>query len=237
MKDKIKDSYNQLANDYANRVDVRSYYNTDYERPAMLKEIPASLNGYHVLDAGCAAGWYTEQFIQRGATVTATDLSPEMVEAAKKRVKNEADVRCLDLEQKLPFQDKSFDFVVSSLALHYIEDWSITFQEFHRLLKPGGAFLFSVHHPFMDVQMSEKGDYFSKELIIDIWKREGKSIEVPFYRRSLQAICQEVLKHFSLEKIIEPQPVKELESKDKKAYEKLMKNPHFLIIKGMKQRQ
>lgn len=236
MKDKIIDSYRQLASDYEHRVDVRSYYNIDYERPAMMKEMPTSLNGFHVLDAGCAAGWYTEQFIYRGAKVTATDISPEMVEATKRRVGNKAEVLCIDLERNLPMEDEAFDMIVSSLVLHYIEDWSATFREFHRLLKPGGVLLFSVHHPFMDFQMSKKGDYFSNELIVDIWKRDGKSIEVPFYRRSLQTICQETLKWFFIEKLIEPQPIEELKAKDKDAYHKLINNPHFLIMKGIKQK-
>lgn len=232
MSKSVKDSYNELAYDYEHNVDTQALYNIHYERPAMMNLLPQDLKGMAVLDAGCAAGWYTEQFIKRGARVTAMDLSPEMVAATKRRVGDQAEVLCLDLAEKLPFKDASFDFIVSSLVLHYVKDWGPTFQEFKRILKPDGILLFSVHHPFMDISMSQNQDYFSTEFIIDQWKRQGKFIEVTFYRRPLHLIVNETLAHFTLEKLIEPQPTKDFEKKNPAAYEKLMKNPHFMIIKA-----
>ncbi len=52
----------------------------------MLRNIPNNIRNMRVLDAGCAAGWYTEQLINRGASVIAIDLSPDMVDATKKNV-------------------------------------------------------------------------------------------------------------------------------------------------------
>ena len=234
MDNRVKETYNQLANDYEHNVDTKSLFNTEYERPAMMKLIPTNLTNMKVLDAGCAAGWYTSQLVQLGADVVATDISPQMVEATKRRIGGKAEVLCLDLEKKLPFQDKSFDYIVSSLVLHYIKDWSKTFSEFRRVLKPNGKFLFSVHHPFMDIKLSKNGDYFSKELILDIWKREGKLIEVPFYRRPLNEIINETFQYFTIEKVIEPQPTDEFKRVELERYERLMKKPHFIIVEATK---
>ena len=229
---RVKETYNQLASDYEHRVDTNNVYNVDYERPAMMKQFPHDMNGIKLLDAGCAAGWYTEQLSKLGAEVIATDISPEMVAATKRRVGKGVEVFCLDLEEKLPFDDASFDYIVSSLVLHYIEDWGKVFRAFKRVLKPNGIFLFSTHHPFMDIKLAENNDYFSTELIIDQWKRGNKTIDVPFYRRPMHVILNETLTYFTIEDVIEPQPTKHFERKNPKKYEKLMKNPHFLIVKA-----
>lgn len=234
MTEHVIQAYNQLANDYEFNVDQRSLYNTEYERPEMIKQLPTDLHNLRVLDAGCAAGWYTSQLIHAGATVTAIDVSPKMVEATKRRVKDTANVLCLSLEEELPFEDHSYDLVISSLVLHYLKDWELTLKEFYRILKPGGQLLFSVHHPSMDVKKTKQEDYFSHELIIDHWNRDGEIIEVPFYRKPMQSIINDTLSYFTLDSLIEPQPTAEFQKKDPKGYHKLMITPHFLIIKASK---
>lgn len=234
MNNRIRDTYNQLANDYEHVVDTTNAYNIDYERPAMMKILPEDMSHMKVLDAGCAAGWYTLQLVNRRGKVTATDISPEMVAATKRRLGENAEILCLDLAEKLPFNDESFDLIISSLVLHYIKDWNRTFREFSRILKPNGKIIFSTHHPFMDIKLSENKDYFTPELIIDQWKRAGKLIEVPFYRRPLHVIINETSTFFNIEKVIEPQPTKAFKLKKPKKYEILMNNPHFLIVKGTK---
>jgi len=42
------------------------------------------------------------------------------------------------------------------------------------------------------------------------------------------------LSYFSIEKLIEPQPTREFKIQVPEKYEKLMKNPHFMIVKAMK---
>ncbi|OCA90474.1 ubiquinone biosynthesis methyltransferase UbiE [Bacillus sp. FJAT-27225] len=232
MKDKVKDTFNQLARIYENTVDTTSLYNTEYERPSMLEQLPQDLKTMKVLDAGCAAGWYTLQLVNRGANVVATDISPEMVSSTRRRVGDKADVLCLDLEGKLPFEENSFDLIISSLTLHYIRDWNDTFSEFQRILKPNGVFLFSIHHPFTDIHLLKDANYFSTELILDKWYKEGKYFEVPFYRRPLHKILNETITYFSIEKIIEPKPTMAFKKRAPDKYESLMKKPQFLIIKA-----
>ncbi|MGM0896500.1 MAG: class I SAM-dependent methyltransferase [Bacillota bacterium] len=234
MKDRIKETFNSLAGAYEHSIDTQNLYNSEYERPAMLGQLPKDLREQRILDAGCAAGWYTEQSVGRGAQVTAVDMSPEMAAAAKRRVGDRADVMCLDLASVLPFEDGVFDYIVSSLTLHYIEDWELTFTEFHRILKLGGVLLFSVHHPFIDIKLSREMDYFSTELIVDKWKKEGKVHEVPFFRRPFSDILAKTLLHFSMEDVIEPKPTQKFKELDTERYERLMKAPNFLIVKAIK---
>ncbi|WP_026675640.1 class I SAM-dependent methyltransferase [Alkalihalobacterium bogoriense] len=233
MKDKIKEVFNELACVYEQTVDTTSLYNSEYERPAMLGKLPHNLKDMNVFDAGCAAGWYTSQLMERGANVVASDISPEMVRSTKRRVGEKAKVICLDLEEKLPFEENTFDYIVSSLTLHYIKDWSHTFNEFKRILKPNGILFFSVHHPFSDMKLLKNANYFSTELIIDKWNKEGKSYEVPFYRRPLHVLLNDTLTFFSIEEVTEPKPTINFKAQAPEKYEMLMNAPQFLIIKAV----
>ena len=164
----------------------------------------------------------------------AIDMSQEMVSAAKRRVDNRAQMLCLDLGEQLPFKDESFDFILSSLTLHYLKDWEGTFTEFRRVLKPGGRFLFSIHHPLTDIRLLDQPDYFSTELIVDEWKKDGNTFKVPFYRRPLHEILNRTLAHFELLQVVEPLPTETFEERDPDRFQRLMKEPNFLIIEARK---
>ncbi|MGR6000496.1 class I SAM-dependent methyltransferase [Bacillus cereus] len=232
MKDSIKDTYDKLASTYKENLDFANPYNSYYERPAMMELIPKELEGKKILDAGCAAGWYTSQFIGRGANVTAIDVSPEMVKAAKENIGEEATFLCHDLQETLPFEDNTYDVIVSSLTLHYLENWNQVFQEFRRVLKPGGELIYSIHHPFMDFTKFPCKNYFEKQLLIDTWVKPNITIEVKFFRRSLQDILNETTNYFVLEEIVEPKAIEKMKEVDEKSYYYLNTNPHFLIIKA-----
>lgn len=233
---RIAEAYDQLAHDYEYSVDVNNAYNTDYERPAMMGLLPTDLSGMSVLDAGCAAGWYTEQLLSLHAQVWAIDISEEMVAAAKRRVDGRAQVMCHDLSEALPFEDSSFDIVLSSLTLHYISDWNATFLEFARVLREPGRLLFSINHPFMDFTKNDTKDYFSTRVIKDYWGVQDlpDPVEIQFYRRSLQDVVNMTTRHFILDRVVEPQPLPTLEQKRPHTYRRLMTQPYFLIVAAHK---
>lgn len=241
MKEKIMSAFNRLSSDYEKHVDQASGHNAYYERPAMISLLPADLQRMNILDAGCAAGWYTSYFIQQGAQVTAIDLSPDMVEACRRRVGSKATVIQADLSEALPFPGQSFDLIVSSLTLHYIDDWAPTFREFLRIMKPGACLLFSVHHPFMDFRHFSRPDYFAHEIITEVWnKEEAGPVEVSFYRRAMQEIVNSTSACFTLEAIHEPRPIAgdlsdpAYSSWHAKWFNHLMTHPHFLIVQARK---
>lgn len=228
------DSYEKMAEYYFECVDTKPF-NAYYERPATLSLLP-DINGKKVLDAGCAAGWYSKWLLDNGAKVTAIDFSPHMIEMTRKRIGEQADIRMADLNEPLNFiEDKSIDVIVSSLTLHYIKDWNPVMAEFNRILKPLGSLVLSVHHPFMDFTYFHRENYFLTEIIEDEWDTNIGKVKVQFYRRPLCNIISPIIDAgFIIEKLIEPMPTEKFKELHLKIYEKLTRNPQFLFLRARK---
>lgn len=234
-KPDIPFSYDSIADTYAASID-ESPYNALYERPAMLGLLPP-VDGRRILEAGCGAGWYTEQLLSRGARVTALDESAAMVEHTRRRVaalpadaRERAEVRRADLREPLGFAaDASYDGIVSALVMHYMRDWSRALAEFRRVLAPGGWLLFSTHHPAVDAaRLPEGGDYFDVVQEEDVWKRIGL---VRFYRRPLMAISDALADAgFGIERIVEPRPGEAFRQARPDAYPQLLRQPEFILF-------
>lgn len=118
------------------------------DRAADLDRIWAALDlrpGARLLDAGCGSGQYALALAARGAVVTGSDLSPEMIRIAKGHaVAVGADVtwRVGDLAE-LDSAD-SFDAIHARVVLHCVPDLPAALATLRRVLRPGGRLLVSV---------------------------------------------------------------------------------------------
>ncbi|MBA3714656.1 MAG: class I SAM-dependent methyltransferase [Pyrinomonadaceae bacterium] len=229
------DAYEALAEAYAAVIDTKPH-NAYYERPTTISLLP-EVKGRRVLDAGCGPGVYSEWLVEHGAEVVGVDASPKMVELAKQRLGTTADVRQADLSNPLTFLDSSsFDIVLSSLVLEYIEDWGSTFAEFYRVLRPAGHLVFSITHPFFDYIYFKSNNYFETELVGSEWRGfKPVRVYVPSFRRSLGATLNPLIEAgFCLERILEPKPTEKFKEADPKHYEELSQQPCFLCIRARK---
>ncbi len=195
--------YDAFALEYAAHC-ATSPYNTQYERPAMLAQLP-DINGKHVLDAACASGEYIPFLLERGARVTAVDNCAPLLQLVSERFDERVVTLEADLDAGLPALDDSVvDVVLSSLTVHYIADWHKLFAEFRRVLVPGGMLLFSTHHPAQTAELA--GDYFQTKLVNDRWSINGRQVDVQFYHRPLEAILAPLLlAGFAVTAVLEPQ--------------------------------
>jgi SAM-dependent methyltransferase len=225
-------NYDTIAAEYAERVDSAPY-NALYERPAMLAMIP-DVKDKRILDAGCGSGWYAEQLLKRGAIVSAVDASAAMVDHARTRLEKldssagRFQLQVADLSDKLPFDNATFDGIVSPLVLHYMRDWRPALREMHRVLAPHGWLLFSTHHPAADAALFETRNYFATEHVVDHWDWVGR---VEFFRRSLTEVVASVIESgFVIDKLIEPMPTAEFKAAKPDDWERLMRQPAFLIV-------
>ncbi len=101
-----------------------------------------------VLDAGCGGGRNLVYFFRSGFDVSGVDQSSEAVAQIRSLAAHLAphlptdDFRVAAIEQ-MPFDDESFDVVISSAVLHFARDeahWLAMVREMWRVLKPGGIF-------------------------------------------------------------------------------------------------
>lgn len=104
----------------------------------------AQLSTGAILDVGAGPGRLAARIAQLapGVTVTGLDLSPEMVDLARRRAASAGVVGRVRFEvgdvAAMPFRDGQFDLVVSSFSMHHWEDVPGGLAEIHRVLKPGG---------------------------------------------------------------------------------------------------
>ena len=106
--------YDGFAAAYSAR-NENSLFNAYYERPEMIR-LAGDVAGLEVLDAGCGSGPLMAALRAKDAVVSGFDLSPAMVELARERLGEDADVRVADLGAPLPYPDDEFDLVVASLV-------------------------------------------------------------------------------------------------------------------------
>jgi SAM-dependent methyltransferase len=230
-----RNAYDRLAEGYAARIDAKAH-NAFYDRPATLALLPP-VQGKRVLDAGCGPGVYSEWLLDQGAEVVGIDVSPRMVEQARRRLGGRAAIHQADLAAPLGFFDaNSFDVIVSALVLDHVEDWDQVFCEFFRWLRAPGHVVFSVGHPFDEFfHHHPSGNYFALEIVEQEWRWCGPPTRVPYFRRPLQAVLDPLLgAGFVLERLVEPQPVPAFKKHDPADYEKLLRSPGFLCIRARK---
>ena len=100
-----------------------------------------------ILDLGCGVGNDSNFFATSGHQVVATDFSDVAIEKNKEFYKTPGlSFEVLNMEEKFPYEDPSFDCVYSRLSLHYFTDLKTRgiFSEIYKVLKPGGLFAFVV---------------------------------------------------------------------------------------------
>jgi SAM-dependent methyltransferase len=226
------DDYDQMADIYADDAEVEPM-KTTYDRPTILA-MAGDVRGKRVLDVGCASGVLTRLFVERGASVVGIDVNPRLIERARERLGDRAEFRVTDIAQPLPFEDASFDVVAASLVLHYLARWGPPLREFARILRPGGRFVMSTHHPTHDLEIGPPGaSYFDTVLLTDTWQVGGRDYEVRFYHRPISAIVDDLADAgFLVERIPEPIPHRAAFSPD--FYDQIVRVPWFLFMQAIK---
>lgn len=245
MKQNIYDN-STFFKDYINLRESGITYNDFIEQPA-IKSMISNLKGKSVLDLGCGDGHFSKYCVENGAEkVIGVDISNNMIERANKINKdNNIEFVCLPMED-LNLANQKFDLIISSLSIHYVEDYRTLIRKINGLLKNNGEFIFSTEHPIATARKgsnhwikNEEGnklhwalDNYQEEGIREHdWVVDG----VVVYHRTISTLINTLIEGgLVLDKIIEPQSISTgLEQMPNLINEK--RRPSFIIIKSKKQ--
>ncbi len=220
--------------------------NTLFEIPTLISLLP-NLEGKRVLDLGCGMGEHCVDYVNRGASrVVGVDISKKMLEVARKE-NSDPKITYLNIPMEdIGSIDERFDVVISSLAIHYIEDFKGVVENVYSLLDEGGIFLFSQENPINTCYTSDHprwtlnedgvkiyaniANYCVEKRYDSTWFVDG----VQKYHRMFSTIVNTLADAgFKIQKMAEPHATKEIVDKYPEYYD-LYHKPDFLFVKSIK---
>ncbi len=170
--------------------DESNFFHCDIVRPNVEKLLAITENDA-VLDIACGNGNFSQRMAHQGATVTAFDYSPKMIELATKRrhdVLDRVDFHVCDTtdyDALLKLKGKTpFTKAVANMAIMDISDISPLFKAVYDMLCENGTFVFATHHPAFTY---ENNDYFTACINKGV-AIEGQPVLQNYYHRTISDI-------------------------------------------------
>lgn len=179
---------------------------------------PEALRGLDVLEIGAGAAQCSRWLAGQGARPVALDISHRQLQHALRIGQDRAD-GAPDLPLvaadagALPFLDGSFDLACSAYgAIPFVADPVAVFREVHRVLRPGGRWVFSVTHPVRWAFPDEPGpegltassSYFDRTPYVE-QDEKGEAVYVEHHRTVGDRVRDVIAGGFRLVDLVEPE--------------------------------
>jgi SAM-dependent methyltransferase len=173
------------------------------------------LAGRRVVEVGCGAAAGARWVATQGAQVVGLDLSAGMLRhAVAGNGRSGVPVPLVQADAAhLPFRDGTFDVAFTAFgAVPFVDDSAAVMREVHRVLRPGGRWVFSVTHPMRWIFLDDPGEaglyavhsYFDRSPYVE---RDGSGVPtyVEHHRTLGDRIRELVAAGFVLTDLIEPE--------------------------------
>ncbi len=221
----------------------------DYiERPALRELIQSAQHRKKnkissVLDIGCGPGVYAKDLAGQGKSVTALDISNEMLNFAKEHCKthlgetNFNNINFIHSSfEAFNGEKNKFDLILATFMLSYFPDLDFFFRKVNRLLEKRGKIITSMLHPirlFSDVSGGSNGylvkDYFQNGHYDSDFM--DKNNHIPLKRWRIEEVVNAAFNNgLLIEKILEPTPVINLPEEFKEKADFFKSNPSLIMF-------
>lgn len=181
QKEKSIRHFDRSAAEYDSSFDGR-FVKVMYQ--PLLEEIEKEEGG-KLLDVGCGNGNILYRLVNGRRELYGIDLSKNMVEESRKRLKGDADIKAADAEH-IPYNDDTFDILICNASFHHYPHPQKVLMEMKRVLKNGGKLLIGEEYmiqPFralmnFSFHFSNSGDFriYDKHELVKMLKVNGFEI-------------------------------------------------------------
>ncbi|MED3934464.1 malonyl-ACP O-methyltransferase BioC [Priestia megaterium] len=144
-----------------------------------------------ILEIGCGTGYLTQLLCKKfpKATITAVDLSSEMMELAKKKVtEDRVSFICGDIEELSI--ERHYDLIISNATFQWFNSLYTTIKKLYKQLKPTGSLLFSTFGNRTFQELHSCYSHAKKKLDLSSNSSPGQSF---FSLEELSQICEQAL--------------------------------------------
>ncbi|MGW6912411.1 class I SAM-dependent methyltransferase [Kitasatospora sp. NPDC054939] len=171
--ERIRRSYDTVAEEYHRRIGGELDHKP-LDRALLAALLEQSAPGAPIADLGCGPGHVAGWLTARGARVVGVDLSPGMVEVARK-ANPEAEFRVGDLLE-LPAEDREFGAAVVLYSVIHLRpaDLGRAFAELRRVLRPGGRALVAFH---LGTEVRHLDEWWGHSVDVDFQFLEAAHVE------------------------------------------------------------
>ena len=221
-------------------------YNEIVEFPEMKRQMPP-LDNKDVLDVGCGFGHLLKYIsTHQPKSLTGIDVSEKMIAFSRQttELKNASFFHGDILKTEI---NHTFDLIVSSLALHYIQYFNRLAEKLSGLLRPGGTLLFTIEHPIQTASTSQNivfkddsGLYLRLDHYFDESERtlywNGADYKVSKYHHKIDTVINALIQSgLTIQYIKDMGDAPEVfQNYDEDRIHKLQTFPPFLMVKAGK---
>lgn len=182
MTQKTKTSWGNEAEWYNDHLADDDTYHAKVILPNVLRLIDPK-KGQNVLEIGCGEGYFARELAKKGASVMASDISPELIEIGKKKGGGVA-YKVSDAKDLSWVEAGKYDVALAVLTIQNMEKIDDVMKGVARALTPDGRFIFVLNHPVIRVPKASHWGFDEKEKLqyrrIDSYL-SGKKIQIDMH--------------------------------------------------------